>query len=123
MRRRHHVYILSCRDDYLYTGYTVSLRRRLSQHRKGIGSKFTRSHLPVRLVYSESYGTRAEALKREIAIKRFPRYKKVLLISSAKRTLGRYKRQTSPQKSNPDSEIWNPEKQATEMWRQERKVV
>ncbi|MHB1867642.1 MAG: GIY-YIG nuclease family protein [Nitrososphaerales archaeon] len=82
MRRRHHVYILSCRNDYLYTGYTISLRRRLSQHKKGIGSKFTRSHLPVRLVYSESYSSRSEALKREIAIKRLPRSKKVLLISN-----------------------------------------
>ena len=78
--KRHHVYILSCRDGYLYTGYTTNLRRRFSQHKAGKGSKFTRSHLPVKLVYHESYKSMSEALRREIAIKRLSRAAKIGLI-------------------------------------------
>ncbi|MGH2639685.1 MAG: GIY-YIG nuclease family protein, partial [Rhabdochlamydiaceae bacterium] len=57
---RHYVYILNCGNTHLYTGYTVDLQRRLYQHSKGIGSKFTRSHLPVELVYTESHASRSK---------------------------------------------------------------
>ncbi|MDG6906165.1 MAG: GIY-YIG nuclease family protein [Nitrososphaerota archaeon] len=77
----HHVYVLRCRGDYLYTGYTIDLEKRLLQHNRGLGSKFTRSHLPVALVYSETFSSRSLALKRELEIKRLPRKKKLTLIS------------------------------------------
>ena len=77
------MYILSCRGGYLYTGYTTNLRRRLNQHEAGKGSKFTRSHLPVKLVYHETYKTVSEALKREIAIKQLSRTLKIGLIRRA----------------------------------------
>ena len=83
-RQRHFVYVLNCANKYLYTGYTVDLPRRLLQHRRGIGSKFTRSHLPVELVYSEAFRSRSLALKREFAIKKLPRAKKLLLIAKSK---------------------------------------
>ena len=47
------VYILKCRDGSLYTGMTNDLPHRLSVHRSGRGGAYTRSRLPVRLVYSE----------------------------------------------------------------------
>ncbi|MGA2874050.1 MAG: GIY-YIG nuclease family protein [Nitrososphaerales archaeon] len=84
MPRWHHVYILSCRGDYLYTGYTIDVTRRLAQHNKGVGSRFTRSHLPVKLVYSESYPSRSAALKRELQIKRLSRKRKLLLTAGFK---------------------------------------
>ena len=80
LARSYYVYILSCKNNYLYTGYTVDLKRRLSQHSSGTGSKFTRSHVPIKLVYSELYRTKSEAMKREIAIKRLSHKKKLSLI-------------------------------------------
>jgi putative endonuclease len=79
---RHYVYILNCGNTHLYTGYTVDLQRRISEHIRGIGSKFTRSHLPVELVYSESYSSKSKALRRELEIKCLSRAKKLRLISS-----------------------------------------
>jgi putative endonuclease len=86
MSRRHHVYVLSCRGNYLYTGYTVDVKRRLAQHNKGIGSRFTRSHLPVKLVYSESFASRSTALKRELQIKRLSHRRKLILITKRRHT-------------------------------------
>ncbi len=78
------VYILRCADDTLYTGYTVDLDRRLKQHQGGHGGRYTRTHLPVELVYSERCRTRRKAMQRELQIKRMPRAKKLALIEASK---------------------------------------
>lgn len=74
------VYILRCRDGSLYTGMTNDLPRRLSIHRSGRGGAYTRSRLPVRLVYSERRRTRGAALRREAELKRLPRSAKLALV-------------------------------------------
>ena len=74
------VYILKCHDGSLYTGITTDLQRRLQEHSKGKASKYTRSHLPVKCVYSESQPTESSAKKREIEIKKWDRLKKLNLI-------------------------------------------
>lgn len=74
------VYVLRCRDGSLYTGMTNDLDRRLAAHRKGKGGAYTRSRLPVRLVYSERRRSRGAALSREAAIKRLPRSAKLGLL-------------------------------------------
>jgi putative endonuclease len=74
------VYVLRCRDGSLYTGITNDLNRRLLVHRSGKGSAYTRSRLPVRLVYSERRASRGAALSREAAIKRLPRAAKLALV-------------------------------------------
>ena len=74
------VYILRCRGGALYTGIARDLAKRLAEHRTGKGSKFVRSHLPVRVVRQESRRTRSAALKREIAIKKLSRTEKLKLI-------------------------------------------
>jgi predicted GIY-YIG superfamily endonuclease len=74
------VYVLRCRDDSLYTGITNDLSRRLAAHQGGTASRYTRSRLPVRLVYREGRATRGAALRREAAIKRLPRPAKLSLI-------------------------------------------
>ena len=56
------VYILSCADGTLYTGYTVDLARRVAAHNAGRGAKYTRGRLPVRLVFSEKFQTPNEAM-------------------------------------------------------------
>lgn len=75
-----YVYILRCRDGSLYTGYTDDLNKRLSKHSQGLGAKYTRSRLPVVLVYSEEYADKREAMSREKYIQRLTRSKKLALI-------------------------------------------
>lgn len=69
-------YILECADGTFYTGWTNDPERRLSQHNKGIGARYTRTRLPVKLIYLEPQPNRAAAMKREIAIKNMPRERK-----------------------------------------------
>lgn len=74
------VYLLRCRDGSLYTGCTDNVERRLSVHQSGKGAKYTRSRLPVELVYQEPAADRSAALRREAAIKRLPRREKLKLL-------------------------------------------
>ena len=80
------VYIVRCRTGELYTGCTVNLKRRVAQHNRGWGSKFTRARRPVVLVYHELCGSRSSALKREIQIKRMSRGGKLRLAQTASAT-------------------------------------
>ncbi|MFC1681775.1 GIY-YIG nuclease family protein [Pseudomonadota bacterium] len=78
------VYILQCADGTFYTGITNNLKRRLEQHNAGTASRYTRSRLPVTLVYSEEPVTKGEALKRELSIKSLSRKAKGVLVQSGK---------------------------------------
>ena len=75
------VYVLECADKSLYTGITTNLERRLAEHAAGKGAKYTRGRGPFRLVYSETCAGRAEATRREAAIKLMAKAKKRLLFS------------------------------------------
>jgi len=77
-----YTYILRCSDDSLYTGWTVNLKRRLSAHNAGTGSRYTKTRLPVELVYYEEYTERREAMSREWHIKQLERREKLALIES-----------------------------------------
>lgn len=79
-------YIMRCADGTLYTGYTDDIARREAAHNSGRGAKYTRSRLPVKMVYHESFATRSEAMKRECAIKRLSREQKLELISEHSNT-------------------------------------
>lgn len=74
------VYILKCKDNSLYTGYTTDPKRRLKEHNLGKGAKYTRSRKPVKMVYLEKLNTLNEALKREYKIKTLNRNEKIFLI-------------------------------------------
>lgn len=76
-----YVYILKCRDNTLYTGWTNNLEKRINVHNSGKGAKYTKSRLPAILVYSEEFKTKEEALKREAEIKKLKRSEKLKLIS------------------------------------------
>ena len=80
------LYILECCDGTLYTGITNDLCRRLSEHQTGTGAKYTKGRSPVKLIYTEEYGGRSDASKREVGVKRMSRGDKLLLAGS------RYKR-------------------------------
>ena len=68
--RLNYVYLLRCADGSLYCGWTTDPEARLAAHNSGRGAKYTRSRLPVTLVYTEAYADRHEALSREWHIKR-----------------------------------------------------
>lgn len=76
------IYILRCRDGSLYTGATTEVARRLSQHQAGQGGAYTAAHRPVRLAYMEAARDRSSALRREAALKRWPRARKLTLITA-----------------------------------------
>lgn len=76
----YYAYMLRCADGTLYSGYTTDPIRRTALHNSGKGAKYTRSRLPVELVFVECYATKSEALKREAALKRLSREKKIELI-------------------------------------------
>ena len=76
------VYILRCGDGTLYTGCTNDLDRRLRAHQAGRGAKYSRSRLPVELVYREAAADRSAALRREAAIKRMDRRAKLPLLAA-----------------------------------------
>ena len=75
-----YTYMLRCADGSLYTGWTADMGRRLWQHQSGTGGKYTRSHLPVSLIYCEMHEDKHQAMRREMQIKRLTRTEKLGLI-------------------------------------------
>ena len=77
-----YTYIVRCKDDSLYCGWTNDLKKRLTSHNAGKGAKYTRSRHPVTLVYFEIFNTKEEAMSREFAIKQLTRQEKLTLIDT-----------------------------------------
>ncbi len=73
------LYILRCGDGTLYTGITDDVPGRLEAHRTGKGAKYTRGRGPLELCYQEACGSKSQALKREIAVKRLKKEAKLAL--------------------------------------------
>lgn len=80
-----YVYILECSDGTYYTGWTTDVKAREKTHNSGNGAKYTRSRLPVRIVYYELLEGKSAALKREAEIKKMTRKQKEKLILSNKK--------------------------------------
>ena len=79
-RRAWHVYLLRCRDGTLYAGATNDLTARVDRHAAGQGARYTRSRLPVELVFAVRVRTRSAALRREAAVKKLTRAEKLSLV-------------------------------------------
>jgi putative endonuclease len=79
------VYLLRCADGTLYTGWTTDLDRRLSAHRAGRASRYTRSRLPVELAVALPMPDCATARREEVRVKRLPRAHKLALLAGAPR--------------------------------------
>jgi predicted GIY-YIG superfamily endonuclease len=73
---RWYLYLVECRDGTLYTGITNNLHRRLSEHNNGTASRYTRSRLPVKLIYRERCPNKSSALKKEYEMKSLSRKEK-----------------------------------------------
>lgn len=84
-QQNNYVYIVRCRDQTLYTGWTNQLEKRIEAHNAGKGAKYTKARRPVELVYFETFEHKNEALKREYQIKQLKRSEKEKLILSKKK--------------------------------------
>ncbi|RXJ82112.1 GIY-YIG nuclease family protein [Arcobacter sp. F2176] len=83
------VYILECCDGSLYTGITTDVTKRLDEHNSSDkGAKYTKARRPVKLLYEESSSDRSSASKREYAIKKLTRIKKLQLINEPSKKEG-----------------------------------
>ena len=76
----YYTYILECSDGTYYCGYTNNVSDREKTHNEGKGAKYTKSRLPVKVIYSEEFSTKSEAMKREAEIKKMTRVMKEALI-------------------------------------------
>jgi predicted GIY-YIG superfamily endonuclease len=76
------VYIIECGDGSLYTGITTDVERRFEEHARGRGARYTRGRGPLKVVHTETSGTKSEALRRELAIKAMSPARKRQLVRS-----------------------------------------
>ncbi len=80
-RPMHYVYLARCADGSLYAGTCINVQEREATHNSGKGSKYTRSRLPLTIIYTEEYETLSEARKREAAVKKLSKAEKESLVS------------------------------------------
>lgn len=80
-RNEAYTYMVRCGDGSFYTGWTYDLEKRVAAHNSGKGAKYTKSRLPVELIYFERFSTKEEAMSREYAIKRLTRKEKLKLLT------------------------------------------
>jgi len=85
----YYVYVILCKDNSFYTGYTKDLDSRMRLHMNGKAARYTRMHRPKIIVYVEEFGSRAEAMKREKWIKRLKHSQKLELINSQTKPIRR----------------------------------
>lgn len=83
VQQRHLVYLLSCADGSLYTGYTTNVARRVATHNAGKGARYTRGRRPVTLLATWVFNSKREALRAERAMKILPREQKLRLAQAA----------------------------------------
>jgi putative endonuclease len=74
------MYILECADGSYYVGSTTNLERRLWEHQEGIGSKYTSTRLPVKLVFAAEFESIKEAYFWEKRVQGWSRAKRQALI-------------------------------------------
>ena len=78
----HYFYLARCSDGSLYAGTCVDLEARMAKHNDGSGAKYTRSRLPVKIVYHEQCDTLSAARKREAEVKKLDKREKEDLVTS-----------------------------------------
>ena len=72
----YHFYFARCSDNSLYCGSCKNFVNREKIHNSGKGAKYTRSRIPVKIIYTEKFPTLAEAMRRESQVKKWPKQKK-----------------------------------------------
>jgi len=79
----HYFYFARCSDGSLYAGYTNDLEKREAAHNNGKGAKYTAGRAPVRIIYSETFESKGDALRREAEVKKWTKKKKEYLLVQA----------------------------------------
>lgn len=74
------VYLIECSDKSIYTGISTDVTRRFNEHKNGKGGHYTRSRKVIKILYTEKFKTRSQALKREAEIKSWKKEKKLKLV-------------------------------------------
>ena len=77
MEKKYYTYVLLTEDNTLYCGYTDDVEKRFEKHKSGKGAKYTRSHKPVKVIYTACFETKSEAMKEECRIKSLTREEKL----------------------------------------------
>jgi len=78
------VYIMTNKPDgTLYVGVTSDLPQRVWQHREGVADGFTKRYNLKRLVFAEYHDDIRDAIRREKALKTWPRAWRCALIAEA----------------------------------------
>lgn len=77
----HYFYLARCSDGSLYAGTCINVAEREAMHNAGKGAKYTRSRLPIYIIYHEEFGTLSEARKREAQVKKWTKVQKEELVS------------------------------------------
>jgi putative endonuclease len=88
--RKAFVYILECGDGSLYTGWAFDVEERVQKHKAGKGGRYTRSHLPLKLVYVRQMKDKIAAMRWEHSIKRMDRSTKLKHIEAFQAGLEKY---------------------------------
>lgn len=78
--QENYTYIVRCKDNSFYIGWTNNLEKRIKAHNEGKGAKYTKPRRPVKLVYYEIFSTKQEAMSREYHLKKLSHKEKEKLI-------------------------------------------
>jgi len=76
MEKKYYTYVILTKDNTLYCGYTDDVEKRFEAHMSGKGAKYTRSHKPLKIVYSACFDSKVEAMAEERRFKALTREQK-----------------------------------------------
>ncbi len=85
------VYVARCSDETLYVGIARDVAARIAAHDAGRGARYTRGRAPLTVLSTRRCGSKGEALRLELALKKLPRAEK-LVVARSPRTLARFAR-------------------------------
>ena len=83
---KHFFYLARCADNSLYCGYTINIQEREKKHNAKKGAKYTAGRTPIKIIYSETFETKKEAMQREFAVKKLSKIEKEELIKKNPKT-------------------------------------
>lgn len=80
--KTYYFYVLLCADQSLYGGFTTDVAKRFATHLAGKGAKYTKVHRPLKVLFSQEFTSKHDALHAEWAFKHQTRKKKIQFLKS-----------------------------------------
>jgi tRNA/rRNA methyltransferase len=90
------VYMLRCSDGSYYVGHTDDVEKRVTEHQIDAGCGYTATRRPLRVVFTEEFPSREEAIAAECQLKGWSRSKKQALIERNWPAITRLARRRTP---------------------------